>query len=167
MTPGAAATRPRVDIPESFPRNDGESRESWTERITREAAKHGVYRQCSIGWHEECSQRRTPGPECPCNCTCHIEGATEAQESAIDPQGAPEPPAPRGDQYVRQAQAGALRGWVRTVEAELTQANAMSSVEGDDFYRGMRSALDLASRRADDIEAGTHTVDSVHQEIPR
>jgi hypothetical protein len=163
----SAADRPRIDIPQAFPIRDGESRESWTERLTRAAAKNGVYRQCSIGWHEDCSQRREPGPDCPCNCTCHVTGAAAAPEVPAATHGTPEAPGPSGEQYVRQAQAAALRGWVHTVRAELDQAQQMTSTDEDEFHKGIRSALDHASRRADDIEAGTHTVDSDHQEIPR
>lgn len=161
------APRPRIDIHATFPQRDGESRESWTERLTREAAKSGVYRQCSIGWHAECSQRRKPGPECPCNCTCHTQGATDAPEAPTSAPSAPEAPAATGEQYIRLAQAAAIREWVRTSQAELDQAQQIGGIEGNGFYRGIRSALKNASRRADEIEAGTHSVDSDHQETLR
>jgi hypothetical protein len=161
------APRARIDISGTFPRREGESRESWTERLTREAAKSGVYRQCSIGWHEDCSQRRKPGPDCPCNCSCHVEEGWEALVVPGNSQSAPEAPAAVGEQYLRKAQAAAIREWVRTSRAELEQAQLVGGIEGNHFYRGILSALKNASRRADDIEAGTHTVDSDHQEIQR
>jgi hypothetical protein len=166
QTPAVAA-RSRFNIPETFPQNEGERRESWTERLTREAAKNGVYRQCSIGWHEECSQRRKPGPECPCNCTCHIDGSTDTPEAPEATQSAAQAPAVSGEQYIRLAQAAALREWVRTSRAELEQAQQVGGIEGNHFYRGILSALKNASRRADGIEAGANTVDLDHQEIPR
>lgn len=163
----SAAARPRIDISHAFPIRDGESRESWTERLTREAAKNGVYRQCSVGWHEECSQRREPGPDCPCNCTCHVAGADTVPEVPDAAQGAPEAPALSGEAYLRHAQAAAIREWVRTSRVELDQAQQLTGAKGKEFYRGIRSALKNASRRADSIDAGTHTVDSDHQEILR
>lgn len=167
MADPTVAPRPRIDIHETFPKRPDESNASWTDRLTKEAARHGVYRQCSIGWHAECSQRRTPGPSCPCNCSCHIKAATDDAESPGDAQDAPEAPAVTGEEYLRRAQAAAIREWVRTSEVELDQAQKVGGIEGSDFYRGIRSALKNASRRADEIEAGTHTVDSDHEEMRR
>lgn len=46
---------------------------SWSTDLMRTGSEHGVYRQCSLGWHGECSQREHWGPDCECNCTCHVE----------------------------------------------------------------------------------------------
>ncbi|ALY10503.1 hypothetical protein TAEYOUNG_46 [Arthrobacter phage TaeYoung] len=43
-----------------------------TDCMVRIGAKHDVYRQCSIGWHLECSVRDQPGDDCPCMCKCHV-----------------------------------------------------------------------------------------------
>lgn len=50
-----------------------ETIEVWSQRLLDEGHKHGVYRQCSLGWHGECSARRNHGPDCECNCICHVE----------------------------------------------------------------------------------------------
>lgn len=46
---------------------------SWSKDLMQAGGEHGVYRQCSLGWHGECSQREHWGPDCECNCKCHIE----------------------------------------------------------------------------------------------
>jgi hypothetical protein len=88
-------------------------------------------------------------------------------EEPKDAQRGTEAPAATGEQYIRTAQAAAIREWVRTSEAELDQAQKVGGAEGSDFYRGIRSALKNASLRADAIEAGTYPVDSDHQEARR
>lgn len=40
--------------------------DEWTDEMTRRAAAAGTRRQCSIGWHVECSDRA--GAECRCAC---------------------------------------------------------------------------------------------------
>jgi len=37
---------------------------------------HGIFRQCSIGWHAECSDPQGTR----CKCTCHDEGGAETRE---------------------------------------------------------------------------------------
>lgn len=57
-----------IPLNEQIERLDGETPEAWTDRlltIAREQA--GTNRQCSIGWHLECSD---PKGE-KCRCTCH------------------------------------------------------------------------------------------------
>jgi hypothetical protein len=44
----------------------GESMSAYTDRLARLGSERGVYRQCSIGWHYECSDPR--GQKCRCNC---------------------------------------------------------------------------------------------------
>lgn len=167
-----ATQRARIDVHRAFPRLQGESGEAWTNRLVREAIKHGVYRQCSIGWHDECSERKSPATDCLCNCTCHgagahevASGAPQAPDATETRDGAPEAPLePGGAECTRKAQADALREWVRTSRAELDQAQQTVGAEGDAFFRGVSSAHKNATRRADDIEAGAHTVGTEHQE---
>lgn len=47
--------------------------EEWTDRLLAHAGAYGTYRQCSIGWHDECSQRHL-GAESDCLCICHTPG---------------------------------------------------------------------------------------------
>lgn len=61
----------RYDVPVMFPIAEGETPEAWTNRINGEGASRGVYRQCSIGWHDECSQR-FEGEDAECRCACHL-----------------------------------------------------------------------------------------------
>lgn len=44
----------------------GESDGEWTHRINREGSSKGKFRQCSIGYHDECSD--PDGEECKCGC---------------------------------------------------------------------------------------------------
>lgn len=46
-----------------------ETPEHFTDRLTRLGSERGVNRQCSIGWHYECSD---PEGE-QCRCACHPE----------------------------------------------------------------------------------------------
>lgn len=45
---------------------EGETDSEWTDRINASGRSLGRYRQCSIGWHEECSD--PSGDECLCPC---------------------------------------------------------------------------------------------------
>lgn len=45
-------------------RQEGESDDDYTDRIIHEGAERGVFRQCSIGYHEECSD--PDGDDCRC-----------------------------------------------------------------------------------------------------
>lgn len=156
MPEATPALKPRINIQRDFPQLDGESDAAWTERLTREAARHGVYRQCSIGWHDECSQRRKPGPECPCNCSCHTETPEDGSEAATGAPLASQGPTAVAES-LRAAQAAVLRDWAATSEAEIDDAELTPGADGW-FVRGVRSAIENALRRADDIEVGTYTV---------
>lgn len=65
--------------PEMPPALPGETDEQYTDRLTgadgtgRRPYDHPRNRQCSIGWHEECSD---PAGE-RCKCPCHLETRTE------------------------------------------------------------------------------------------
>ncbi|HVH52547.1 MAG TPA: hypothetical protein VNA32_00285 [Actinomycetota bacterium] len=63
----------RVVIQELYPQGDTEHVDAWTQRLVFAGGQHHIYRQCSIGWHGECSQRELWGEACPCRCRCHIE----------------------------------------------------------------------------------------------
>lgn len=60
----------RIDLPNTYPIWQDESDGDWTDRLLKMAGVHGTYRQCSIGWHGQCSQRDL-GAEADCNCICH------------------------------------------------------------------------------------------------
>lgn len=71
----------RVELTALYPQMPGET-EGWTDRVLSHSKEHGTNRQCSIGWHDECSD--PAGNEC--NCICHdrkasiysVEGHAEA-----------------------------------------------------------------------------------------
>jgi hypothetical protein len=49
------------------PQREGESAGDRTDRLAKLGAQRGINRQCSIGWHDECSD-----PEgAVCRCECH------------------------------------------------------------------------------------------------
>jgi hypothetical protein len=62
--------------PNQPPKLDGETDDEYTDRLTgadstgRRPYDHSRNRQCSIGWHEECSDRLNAGD---CGCPCHEE----------------------------------------------------------------------------------------------
>lgn len=65
-----------------YPIRDGEDPMAWTTRVLSHAHEYGTYRQCSIGWHDECSERHL-GADAECRCLCHrseiytVEGHAE------------------------------------------------------------------------------------------
>ena len=59
--------RPWVMGPKPMGLSDG----AWTDAMAREGARTGVNRQCSLGWHGECSDPE--GDECRCACHAHEE----------------------------------------------------------------------------------------------
>lgn len=60
----------RVNLTTLYPQGWAETSDQWTDRLLSLAARHGTYRQCSIGWHGECSQRHL-GADADCRCDCH------------------------------------------------------------------------------------------------
>lgn len=62
----------RVDLGVLYPYKPGESASAWTTRVLSHAREHGTNRQCSIGWHGECSDSGL-GEAAECNCICHGE----------------------------------------------------------------------------------------------
>lgn len=74
----AAVTLPetaRVELDVLYPAKPGEDVSAHTTRLLRHAREHGTNRQCSIGWHGECSDRGL-GEDADCNCICHDPDAT-------------------------------------------------------------------------------------------
>ncbi|ALY09372.1 hypothetical protein FDH48_gp43 [Arthrobacter phage Jawnski] len=47
--------------------------ETYTDKLNHIGAQLGVYRQCSIGYHGECSAEPRRGEDCPCACKCHVD----------------------------------------------------------------------------------------------
>jgi hypothetical protein len=60
----------RVNLTAKFPPGDDENSADYTRRLLSHAREAGTNRQCSIGYHEECSD---PYGE-SCMCTCHALG---------------------------------------------------------------------------------------------
>jgi hypothetical protein len=75
-----AARQVRRDrwYPEMPPMLDGEDPDAYADRLTgadgtgRVPYDHSRWRQCSLGWHEECSD---PSGD-DCQCPCHGEDLT-------------------------------------------------------------------------------------------
>jgi len=59
-------TPERFDLSALYPIKQGEDAGKWTDRVLTHAKEHGTNRQCSIGWHMECSD--PDGEECMCLC---------------------------------------------------------------------------------------------------
>lgn len=60
----------RVDLPSLYPPFKDETDSAWTARLLGLAREYGTNRQCSINWHEECSDPQGES----CQCYCHEEG---------------------------------------------------------------------------------------------
>lgn len=58
----------RVELEALYPFKKGE--QNYTSRLLSHAREHGTNRQCSIGWHDECSDPRGES----CQCLCHEKG---------------------------------------------------------------------------------------------
>lgn len=57
----------RVEATALYPQLPGEDAGKWTDRVLKSSRKWGTNRQCSIGWHGECSDRTGES----CMCLCH------------------------------------------------------------------------------------------------
>lgn len=62
----------RVNLSEKYPPEPDEEAGTYAARLISHAREAGIFRQCSIGWHEECSDAY--GEEC--KCSCHAPGIT-------------------------------------------------------------------------------------------
>lgn len=75
--------------PSPPPPLDDESDDAYTDRLTgadrtgRVPYDHPRNRQCSIGWHRECSD--PAGLDC--KCPCHSDALTSEQAAALQPAG--------------------------------------------------------------------------------
>lgn len=65
-----------MNLTVKYPVMDGESGIAYTKRLLSHAREAGTFRQCSIGYHWECSD---PDGE-SCNCSCHAVGITLTRE---------------------------------------------------------------------------------------
>ena len=74
-----------------YPMMPGEDEMVWTGRLLTHASEFGTFRQCTLGWHEECSQRGHHFPDSECACLCHdpanrwfsVEGHAEDGEITV------------------------------------------------------------------------------------
>lgn len=93
------SSEPKNYYPDMPPALEGESDFAYTDRLTGADGKkqipynHKRFRQCSIGWHGECSDPDGDECECPCHndasdpvpecreetCWCHDESATKPE----------------------------------------------------------------------------------------
>lgn len=79
--------RPGTWYPQRPPWLDDDEPDTWTNRtlgicMDRKPYDHERYRQCSIGWHSECSDRQhraATGGGDGCECPCHAERAYAAE----------------------------------------------------------------------------------------
>jgi hypothetical protein len=62
---------PRDQRPWVFGPRGGRTEAQWTDAMVEEGRRIGVNRQCSIGWHDECSD---PDGD-TCRCACHTDGS--------------------------------------------------------------------------------------------
>jgi hypothetical protein len=63
---------PQVDeLFDEFPRIENEPPETYAQRLAMIGQSRGILRQCSLGWHDECSARRFGNTTC--NCQCHAD----------------------------------------------------------------------------------------------
>jgi hypothetical protein len=80
-----AAISPGRWYPSPAPALDGESDDAYTDRLTgadrtgRRPYDHVRNRQCSIGWHSECSRTG-------CMCPCHSDRMTADEMGALPPE---------------------------------------------------------------------------------
>jgi len=98
------------------------SNEDPTDRLVAEGAARGVNRQCSIGWHQECSDPH--GDEC--GCACHTDGAVAlaaAKTSAFDEfwAGQPEGKVPSMGQLETFSRYDFMVGWEAAMRREATK----------------------------------------------
>jgi hypothetical protein len=85
------------DMPPGLP---DETDTQYTNRLTGYSGRalipydHRRFRECSIGFHDTCSQRATPSADRRCQCPCHADAdtiATAAQRLGNAGRGTPDP----------------------------------------------------------------------------
>jgi hypothetical protein len=60
-----------TELHDEYPPYEGEEAYAYTNRLIQEGRARGMLRQCSIGWHNECSCTLYPalaGTDCKCDC---------------------------------------------------------------------------------------------------
>lgn len=63
---------PHVDeLYDEFPAEPDEEGIAYANRLQEIGLSRGILRQCSLGWHDECSKRRNPASFIDCKCQCH------------------------------------------------------------------------------------------------
>jgi len=112
----------RFEMTALYPPHTGEDDAAWTNRILSHSRDHGVNRQCSINWHEECSN---PAGD-QCNCICH-DPATRIYSVEGHPEGV--------TQVVTRSEEGRIRMPPVPGEPEGTWAEWIYGYSEDDAAR--------------------------------
>ncbi len=77
----------RVDLPSLYPPFANETDEAWTKRLLSLSPEYQINRQCSLNYHEECSDPQGES----CQCLCHdpevtiwsVEGHPEGDQQVV------------------------------------------------------------------------------------
>jgi hypothetical protein len=64
-----------MDLTKELPQERGEDDFAWTNRLLVAGRERGYWRQCSIGWHDECSVTRGYAAPGACKCPCHTQAS--------------------------------------------------------------------------------------------
>jgi hypothetical protein len=93
---------------------DGETLEARTDRLRATGASLGLNRQCSIGWHDECSDPQGD----TCRCLCHGPEA-QAKAAAFEAHWASQPTVapPTPDQVKEFARYDYIAGWEAAMDS--------------------------------------------------
>lgn len=67
----------RKELPDEFPAAPGEDSWGYTERLIGLGQARGYWRQCSIGYHTECSVALGYADPGSCKCPCHTPDAMD------------------------------------------------------------------------------------------
>lgn len=57
-----------IELLDLYPQREGEDGFAYAQRLAEEGRARGILRQCSIGWHNECSCARYGYTDCKCEC---------------------------------------------------------------------------------------------------
>lgn len=73
-----------------YPQREGEHPLDYSARLQAEGMRRSMYRQCSIGWHEECSSRLYPDLAGEgCRCECHPYNHKDPSPATPNPRSKP------------------------------------------------------------------------------
>lgn len=123
---------------------EGETLEVWSDRLMQAGRKAGVYRQCSLGWHDECSQRAHWGPGCECNCTCHVEPREFDFDAFEERNWSPEG-VNRVVDYVGMT-------WTLVPGSKWSRINQSQEVDWLELLRRYGPVTEIANEEADDVD---------------